>query len=74
MQTEATQTVWISHREAMRQLAIGFPALKGLVRNGRVAVRNIEGSRPRVLASDIAKIADESTSRAASPVEARACL
>jgi len=74
MQAEATQTVWITHREAMRRLAIGYPALRGLVRNGRVAIRNIEGSRPRVLASDIVKIADESTSRAAFPVEDAACL
>lgn len=74
MQAEATRTIWISHREAMRQLAIGFPALRGLIRTGRVAVRNIEGSRPRVLASDIAKIADESTTRAVPvPTEAAPC-
>ncbi len=73
MQAEVTRTVWISHREAMRRLAIGFPALRGLIRTGRVAVRNIEGSRPRVLASDVAKIADESTTRAVPETEAAAC-
>lgn len=65
MQAEATHTVWITHREAMRRLAIGFPALRNLIRNGRVGVRNVEGSRPRVLASDIQRIADESTTKAA---------
>lgn len=56
-----TQTDWISIQEAMRRAAIGKKALLQLIKDGRITVRRISTSWPRVRADEIDALIAEST-------------
>lgn len=63
---EGTDRKWISFREGRAILAIGYTAFQSLVNSGRLTVRRVPGSTPRVLRSEVEDLANACTTSRAS--------
>ena len=65
---------WISAAAAQRILCVGYDAFAALVADGLLSVREIPGSHPRYLRSEVEALATAMTRPARKPiVEARPC-
>jgi len=57
---------WISASEAARAMQLAPQSFKRIVDLGKITVRKLPGARPVYLASDVAKLIQESTQKATS--------
>jgi hypothetical protein len=72
MATGRGKNGWVSYAEAQRQAGIGRVALFTLIEQGRLSVRSIPGSKPRVRLDELQSLIEASTRRASTP-EAQPC-
>jgi excisionase family DNA binding protein len=61
MQAPETTPTWLTFGRAARRLGISVGTMRRLAESGRVTVRSIPGSWPRVPASEVDEILESST-------------
>jgi hypothetical protein len=70
----AAETVhWISLAKAQRLAAVGRTALRDLIASGRLSVRRLPNSRPKVRLDEIERLVEASTRPANRETEAATC-
>jgi hypothetical protein len=68
MSTIAEQDVWISKSDAARRIGVDVRVIAKMIEAGCLTVRELPGTRPRVLLADVERVAANSI-RPASPAE-----